>query len=406
MAISITKYINITSSVGANPLVPTNSFLEFTDASEVKTYFGSTSEEYLRSRKYFSFIGKNGTSPRKCSIARWTNANSAPMIFGGSGIATLTALQLVTAGAFSMTLGGVTNVVSGLDFSDTTSLADVAAVIQAGIRTKTGTQWTAATVTYNSTKGSFNFVGGSAVVANVIVAVPGTGTDITTMIRWLEAVGPTGAIWSDGELVETLTDVLDSSSAASNNFGSFIFMASLKLTEDQLTEIATWNDGQNVKYQFSAPVTASNATAISAALIELSGTAINLSPISTEYPDQDNMEILAAIDPSQKNSFPNFMYTSFDSQTPSVTDTTTANAYDALRVNYYGQTQESGQNISFYQRGFLTGDPEVDPIDMASYAGEQICYCRNLKYRLMPTVPEPLLLRCKVRLYPKVWIMA
>ena len=64
MAIRFTKYIDITSGVGAgavvprrdligrvfssNSLIPPGSFLEFDTASDVSSYFGSSSQEYLR----------------------------------------------------------------------------------------------------------------------------------------------------------------------------------------------------------------------------------------------------------------------------------------------------------------------------------------------------------------------
>jgi hypothetical protein len=48
------------------------------------------------------------------------------------------------------------------------------------------------------------------------------------------------------------------------------------------------------------------------------------------------------------------------SLTPSVTETAQSDVLDSLRINYYGQTQTAGQNISFYQRGNLMG-LAVDP---------------------------------------------
>jgi len=55
--------------------------------------------------------------------------------------------------------------------------------------------------------------------------------------------------------------------------------------------------------------------------------------------------------------------------TPSVTTNALADLYDPLRVNYYGQTQTAGTNISFYQRGVLMGG-DTAPVDMNVYANE------------------------------------
>jgi len=78
--------------------------------------------------------------------------------------------------------------------------------------------------------------------------------------------------------------------------------------------------------------------------------------------------IWAATDYSQRNAAQNYMFQQ-GPFTPSVTTDALADTYDAARVNYYGQTQNAGQNINFYQRGLLTG-LATDPTDMGVYANE------------------------------------
>ena len=72
MAIAFTKYVDIVSGVGGaeqvslreligrlftiNPLVPTESLIEFTDLESVGIYFGTASEEFKRALFYFSFV--------------------------------------------------------------------------------------------------------------------------------------------------------------------------------------------------------------------------------------------------------------------------------------------------------------------------------------------------------------
>lgn len=382
MALSFTRYVDITSGVGAgaavanreligriftdNILLPPGSFIEFTTIEQVGNYFGTDSVEYARAAFYFAWISKNIRNPNKISFARWVDTAVAPMIFGAplATDVTLTFLKTITTGAFSLTLGGDTQVISGLNFSSANSLADVATAIQTAIRAETGTQWTAATVVYNSLDNSFDFVGGSAVAANVIVAAPGTGTDISNDLGWLSTQG---AIWAYGSLVETITDTLTASASASNNFGSFVFLPTLDL--DEITEAAIWNDGQNVLYQYCIPVTSSNYVATSAAILGYGGCGMTLAPLATEFPEQVPMMILAATDYNAVNSVQNYMYQVFP-LTPSVSDDGIADALDIARVNYYGVTQQAGRLLSFYQRGYLTGQ-QTDPLDMNTYANEQ-----------------------------------
>lgn len=378
MAISFKKYVDITSGVGGNgavrqrdligrlfttnPLVPTGSFVEFENADDVATYFGSSSAEYLRAAFYFGWVSKNISRPRKISFARWVDAAVAPRIYGDTGAQALASWTSITAGAFILTLGATTNTMSSLNFSAATSLSDVASIIQTAIRTKTGSMWTAATVTWNSTRQSFDFVGGSTGEAVISVTAGSGGSDIAGQLGWLS-----GEILSNGAGAESVTDTLIASSDLSDNFGSFLFIPAL--TSDQVVEAATWNDTQNVKFQYCVPVLAVDASTYSAALIGLSGVSLTLSDTAAEYPEMVPMIILAATDYSKRNSVQNYMFQQFD-LTPSVTTTTDANTYDPLRVNYYGRTQTAGQYIDFYQRGTLMGG-QTDPVDMNVYANEQ-----------------------------------
>jgi hypothetical protein len=383
MPISITRYVDITSFVGAssavaerqliarlfddNNLIPTNSMIDFTSATDVGNYFGLSSEEYNRALFYFSFISKNATRPQSITFARWIDADVAPMIFGAVKSQLLSTYTAITSGSFSMTIGGVTHSFTGLDFSAAVSLANVASIIQTAINAESGTQWTAATVTYNSTRNSFNFVGGDAVVADISVNEGTSGTPIAAIIGWLA-----GAILSDGALTQTITEVLTSSAQTSNNFGSFLFIPTLSI--DQVTEAATWNYGQNVNYEYMVRLeNIDNAAPYNAALANLGGTGITLATLSGEYDEELPMAIMAATNYDAANSVQNYMFQQAN-LTAKVTDDTTANLLDGYRINYYGQTQNAGQDISFYQRGILMG-PTTSPLDMGAYANE--CWLKS-----------------------------
>jgi hypothetical protein len=385
MAISFDRYIKVTSGVGGAPVVarreligrlfttnelaPTNTIIEFGSADEVLDYFGSSSEEYKRAVFYFSRVSKNITVPQKISFARWIDADKAPEIFGGKITATLAALKAITTGAFALTMGSVTNQITGLNFSSANTFADVAGIIETAINAKTGTQWTGATVEFDSVRGSFNLVGGDPVAAAISVAAPTSGLDISETIKWRpQSVSvTTGAIWSDGALEQTITDVLDITTEISNNFGSFLFQPAL--TDDQIEEAATWNTTKNNTFQYYPRVTASNASAVSSAVFLLAGCGVSLAPLADEYPEMDPMIILASTNYNARNSVQNYMFQQFN-QTPSVTTDADANTYDELRINYYGRSQSAGQFVDFYQRGVLMG-PDSAPLDMNTYANEQ-----------------------------------
>lgn len=382
MAIAFTKYVDISSFVAAgnvvqtrdyisrifttNALIPTNSFSEFTTLSSVGDYFGTSSEEYARAKFYFEFVSKTFFSPRKISFASYVNANVAPKIFGSRFSTTLAQFQAITNGSLRLTLGGVSNNLTGIDLSVVASLADVATLLQDAINAETGTQWTAATVVYDASRGAFNFVGGDAVVADVSVASVGTGTDLKNVIGWGDQ-----AIFSNGSLAMTVTETLQASAEASNNFGSFLFMPYGILDLDQITEAATWNASYipNVSFMYLVPVLRDDASDYAAALGGYAGTVLSEYSSTSGFVEMLPGAIQAATQYDRANSVQNYMYQTDASLLATVTTTQDSDFLDNLAINYYGQTQTAGQNISFYQRGSVCGGTD-DPRAINIYANE------------------------------------
>jgi len=379
MSIDITRYVQITSAVAAtggvpqrelilrlfseSPRVPTDSIIEFTSAADVGAYFGTSSVEYLRARAYFAFVSKSLSTPRKISYGRHARVASPARIYGTAPVASLTTLQAITAGTLALTIGAQTASLTGINFSAAVSLAGVASILQTAIQAAVGDQFTTATVAYDATSGSFNFVAssGETDAADISVNALAAGS-IATAMGWA-----TGAIFSPATPVQTITEALDASVAISNNFGSFAFVVTT-LTNDEAIEAATWNAANNVLFMFCARTSVANAVALSAAVIDKAGTGLTLAPLSTEYPEQLPGAILAATNYARANSVQNYMYQQAD-LTASVVTNALADLYDPLRVNYYGQTQTAGTNISFYQRGVLMGGATA-PVDMNVYANE------------------------------------
>ena len=386
MTISFQRYVDITSGVigsqpagprtlsglvyTSNPLLPPGSQVVFSGGAlaaiaSCAAYFGTASEEYARTVFYFSYISKTIKQATQITFARWVNNAVAPVIFGDpKNTGLLAAFQQVTAGGFTMQLGGQSYSFGPLNLSAANSFAAVATIIQAAINAKSGTLWSAASVTYDPTRNAFNFTGG---VATSSGTTPVTITDgaqtLATLLGWATA----GTILGAGSAAQLPTDALTATTNYSNNFGSFCWMPALTLQQAQ--SIAAWNAAQNVLYMASFQVPPANAAAWSAGLIGYAGTALTLNITAGEYPEMAPMSILAATDYTGIGATQNYMFQQF-ALTPSVSNDNDANTYDALRVNYYGVTQDAGQNISFYQRGIMMGGVTA-PVDMNVYANEQ-----------------------------------
>jgi len=380
MSIPLSKYVDINSFIGApifvsgrrfigrifttNQFVPTGGFIEFTNLTDVGTYFGTVSEEYLRALYYFSFISKLGTRPQMISFARWTNEDVPAMIFGSQITQTLTQIKTITNGVFSLTIGSTTANIGPINFSTATSFSDVATEIQTAINAVVNPNFSTATVMYNNQNTSFNFVSGVSGVAQISVTTGSGGTDISDIIGW-----GIQAIFSNGDVAETITDTLNNSANQSNNFGSFIFTEQSNLTLDEITEAAAWEYSNNVVYMYCVPVsTITDAANYYNALQNYGGVAVTYNAVDGEFPEMLPMCIMASTDFTRANSVQNYMFYQ-STLTPSVSDNTTSSLLDSYRINYYGSTQTAGNQISFYQRGILFG-PNTSPLDMNVYANE------------------------------------
>jgi len=400
MSIPQSKYVSNTSALGGNANValvelitrmmsvsiytPPDAILEFTNAADVGAYYGTVSEEYLRAQFYFSWISKNNLSPQKMSFGKYANSNTAPGVRGQplanlSPVTTLATLQAITNGSLKLTFGSTTHTITSLNFSAIATFSDAATLLQTAIRGQTGgTQWSAAVVNYDATNGDFFLSGGDASTPDKIsIGIPSSGTNIAPAFGFFAngQLYPNGPTFTNGVLQQTVVEAMQATVALSNNFGSFIFTTLALLSQDQIVQLTEWNETNGVQFAFLCPVTSSNYSAISTALSSLFGTALTLSPLASEFPEMIPGMIAAATDYSRVNSVQNYMFQQF-SVTPSVTDGTTSNTLDAAAVNYYGQTQSAGQQLSFYQPGILTGaSVSTNITDMSSYFNE--CWLKN-----------------------------
>lgn len=377
MAINSNKYVQITSGVGGaavtsarellarifttNEQIPTGAVLKFSDPESVLAYFGSASEEYKRSISYFGFKSKAITSPRNINYARWADVDTSAQIFGSKADA-LSALQAITAGDIELILAGVPGDIV-VDFSSAADYADVATELQTKIQALAGT-FATTTVTYNALKTQF------------ILDTNGVA-DGKLEINGLDAViDPIGwsslAIFSDGIATQTITDVLSNSTSLTNNFGSLVFTYNAALTIDQIEEASAWNVTRNNEFQYHVAVTKANAQAYFDALGGYAGCGRTIyDPTFTdEYHEMLPCALLASQDFTKPAAAVNYMYTQDSRLTPTVTDTIESNTFDAITTNYYGQTQEAGSQINFYQRGTLGGGSQ-DLRQMGVYANEQ-----------------------------------
>lgn len=386
MPINQSKYVSITSGIGGqsaasrkdlilrlfttNSLFPQNTVLEYTSALDVANYAGSNSTEAQLATAYFGWVSKQINTPAKISFMRYSlSSASAPTLRSTITPASLEAYTAITNGSMEINMGETSYNLTGLDFSSATSYADIADIIETAINANLagGDLYTAATVAYDAETQSFVLTGGATgdILITYASTVADTGTDISSTIGWSENTNP---IISNGADAQTITDILNNTIEISDNFATYAFIG-LDLDTASVDEIGAWNTAQNYKYMFVGDVDNSNYEDIITEAAKYQGMAINYNPyqnVSGNLPAYlMPATILAATNYDNLNGTVNYMYQQFPAQAVAVSTNELANTLDPLHINYNGQTQKAGQNITFYQDGYL-----ADGTDIAVYANE------------------------------------
>jgi hypothetical protein len=380
MPIKSTRYVEITSAVAGASRVPQRELigLRFTTDQRVPVgaqievvsggaddYFGSSSPEADFAREYFGYVSPApATRPRALLFAAYAPTGRKPKIYGSTTVSALTALQAITAGTLSIQLGAAPANLTGVNLSAALSYAAVATAIQTALQAVGGAQYAAATVTYNAVDGIFEIEGDTVANAAVVVTSAGGPNDLAPLLGLTQV----GRILSPGVLAQTPLDAFKAAEQVSDSFGTSSGITALLA---DATPLAEYIAGENVKYQHYWSVDASTAATWSAALIGTASNGLILNLTAGEYKEALPQAIAASVNYNRRNAVVNFMFRSPQiTYTADVTSDLGANLYDPLRVNYYGQTAMYGQNISFFQRGYLCG-PATAPLDMGVHLNEQ-----------------------------------
>lgn len=370
MPIAQTKYINIKSTAGAVPavsqreligrvftsnyLVPANTVIEFDGGAEVALsdiakYFGENSSEYSFANKYFSFESKKGLKAKKIGFGRYLSEDIPASVIGDKNIS-LSTLRAITLGELKLVVNGVEVLVGNINLSSAESLVGVASIVSDVVNESNDV-----VCEYDATNGRF--------VLETVATGDGQTLDVLAS-DLATALGFTvNKIVSDSATQKSALQSVSSLAEISNNFFSFTFLDSLG--QEDVVELGQWTHNQNVRYMFSHVVNPTNAETIQEALKDFDGVALTLD-IYNEYASFMPMAAIAAIDYTKRNSAIDMMYQQFVGVKPSVSENSTASQYDAIRVNYYGATQQAGNIVSFYQDGLLQGSIR----SMGVYANE------------------------------------
>ena len=355
MPISQKNYVNILSQVGGgsavsrrdlmgrvfsdNPILPVGQVLEFTGGPTIALdgvgeYFGINSKEYAFASKYFSYRTKKGSRPNKISFARITT-EAKPATVASARVRAVADLTSITDGRLSIVVNDTPKVANHINLSTATNYNSVATLLNTA---------------FSGQGISFAYSNGRYIAS----------TDETGSAQQIDSVSGNVAeamgfnIISQGvDAQSAAQSIIDSANVSTNFFGICILK---ELSAGEYGEIAEWVSNQNVKYMLSIKVTAETAESYSELLKNYDGVCLTLGKSSglDDYVAFMPVASVAAIDYNRVNGAIDLMYQYFDTE-PMVKSSADKKTYDDLLVNYYGQTEQAGNLVSFYQNGVLLG---------------------------------------------------
>ncbi|WP_186057635.1 DUF3383 domain-containing protein [Burkholderia gladioli] len=184
--------LNTALLLGPSDVIDTGERLRsYSGIPDVAEDFGTTAPEYQAATLYFN----QSPQPASLLIGRWAKTATAGLLNGGvlsAGQQAIAEWDVITTGAFNITIDGNAKVITGLDFSAQTNLNGVATVI--------GAKLTGATIAWDGSR----FVVTSATTGTSstvsYATAPATGVDISAM---LGLTASTASVPANGIAAET-----------------------------------------------------------------------------------------------------------------------------------------------------------------------------------------------------------
>jgi hypothetical protein len=144
----------ITNALTENILAPVNSVLSFTNATNVGSYFGLTSDEYLFAVTYFKSYSTSLTVPGSILFSRYVSTPVSAYMFSANALPknTVTAIKAIASPTLTLTIddAGLTLSLAQADFTAATGLTDIATVIEAALQTISGYSSSTCTIIGNN----------------------------------------------------------------------------------------------------------------------------------------------------------------------------------------------------------------------------------------------------------------
>ncbi len=355
--------------------VPIGSVYNFTTASDVGDFFGTSSNEYAWASLYFQGRNNATSYPASLLMAQYPEVAVAAYLRGASlGTMSLTTLQGFT-GTITLTVNGTAEASASINLSAATSFSNAATIIQAGFTLPNFT------VSYDSIRKAFVFTSSTTGAASTITVA--TGTLATDLLL----TSATGAVTSQGADAAVAATFMNALLNVNQNWASFSTVWSAS-SADKIA-FAAWNSSKNNRYEYvlwetavAAKIYPDTTTALATILADgYSG----IFPIYCDASLDPNglaaafvMGLTASIDFNRANGRTDYKFKYLAGVPVSVTDSTTSGALTQNKYNYVGQWATANDSFTFLAEGSVTGI-----FDWADSYADQIFLNSQLQLALM-----------------------
>lgn len=344
----------------------TTGVLTFTSVATVGAYFGLDSDEYKAAQIYFAGYNNKYAAPRALLFARRIDDLIDAWVRSAPNQHSLAEYQEITNGSIEIEIDGRPISVTGVNFSNATSLSDVGEEL-AGAIAEAGD--IVVNVLYSSVNRSFTIYS-STLGAESSVSFPTDGESGTGLASYMRFTEASGAVQSKGSgpltLEEQMADILE----VTQNWVTYTTL--WEASTEEILELAAWASSHfgwlYCAYTTQDSVLVPDTTTDPGSLIidnQYDHTAISYGPIDYAV---FLMGVAASIAWQRLNGTITFAFKSQAGLTAYVLKEADAATLKAKRYNYYGNFATRNANFIWEYEGLLSAsaynfiDPYVNAI--------------------------------------------
>lgn len=352
----------------------------YVDLESVAEDFGTSAPEYLSASLYFGQTPR----PNQLMIGRWLRTATSGLIQGGILTTAEQAMAnwtSITTGSFKISIDGVEQSVTGLDFSAATNLNGVASEINTVLTGATAAWDGSRFVITSATTGATSSVGYASAAAS--------GTDISAQLKLTTA---TALVPVPGFAAETPVECASALANLSGMWYGLTFAASTMPTDDQAVDVAAFIQGASITRIFGFTETdtrvldAAWTTDMASRLKALNYTRSFVTFSANKYAVASMFGRAFSVNFSANRSTITLMYKQEPGVVAELLTETQAQTLKAKRCNVFVQYQN---DTAIIQYGVMSGQAyfdEIHGLDWFTDALQTALY--NLLYQSKTKIPQ------------------